>query len=85
MGTGIALLTAHQSNEGWSKLAIARFLTLRGLLLIAIGQFIETPAWVIGLFASTKALTSEPVPGGGGPIYIDISVIFALACLSTAR
>jgi uncharacterized membrane protein len=78
MGTGIALLAAHRSNEGWSKLAVTRFLTLRGLLLIAIGQFIETPAWVIGLFASTKALTSEPVPGGGGPIYIDISVIFAL-------
>jgi uncharacterized membrane protein len=78
MGTGIALLAAQRSHEGWSKLAVTRFLTLRGLLLIAIGQFIETPAWVIGLYASTKALTSGPIPGGGSPIYIDISVIFAL-------
>jgi uncharacterized membrane protein len=78
MGTGIALLAAHRSGDGWSKRAVTRFLVLRGLLLIAIGQLIETPAWVIGLFGSTKALTSESVPGGGGPIYIDISVIFAL-------
>jgi uncharacterized membrane protein len=78
MGSGIALLAAQRASDGWSTSAITRFLALRGLLLIAIGQAIETPAWVIGLYGSASALTAEPVPGGGGAIYVDISVIFAL-------
>jgi uncharacterized membrane protein len=81
MGVGIALLAARRSREGWSMRAVVRFLLVRGLLLIAIGQFIETPAWIIGIIgaiAAKKAPISAPVPGGGGPIYVDISVIFAL-------
>jgi uncharacterized membrane protein len=78
MGVGIAFLTTQRSREGWDMAAITRFLFLRGLLLIAIGQFVETPAWLIGLLAAKTTHISAPVPGGGGPIYAAIGVVFAL-------
>jgi uncharacterized membrane protein len=83
MGVGIALLTSQKSREGWSMPAVRRFLVLRGLLLIAIGQFIETPAWIIGLIAAKKTQISALIPGGGGPIYLAVGVIFALGTSMT--
>ena len=79
MGVGIALFAAQRTREGWSTAAITRFLALRGLLLIAIGQVIETPAWLLGLISSAvHTSASVPIPGGGGPMYAALGVIFAL-------
>lgn len=81
MGVGIALLAMRRSRQGWSTGAVVRFLVYRGLLLIAIGQFIETPAWLIGMLSAApthNSLMSALIPGGGGPIFIGLTVIFAL-------
>jgi uncharacterized membrane protein len=79
MGVGIAWFAASRMREGWSSAAVTRFFVLRGLLLIAIGQLIETPAWLLGIMSSTKPMVmSVPVPGGGGPLYAALGVLFAL-------
>jgi uncharacterized membrane protein len=78
MGVGMALLAARRSREGWSMPVVTRFLALRGLLLIAVGQLVETPAWIIGLIVAKGTPISAPIPGGGRPIYLGAGVIFAL-------
>lgn len=79
MGVGMAWFIANRTREGWSSAAVTRSFVLRGLLLIAIGQLIETPAWLLGILSATKrAVMSVPVPGGGGPLLAALGVLFAL-------
>lgn len=78
MGYGIAKLVYSRSSQGWSAREIKFFLLTRGVLLVVISQLVETPAWVIGLLSSAEVSSITQVPGADGPLFINISVIFAL-------
>jgi len=78
MGFGMAKMIDSRMQAGWSAITLHRFFLIRGLVLILISQFIETPAWVIGLLSANESESFSAVPGSGPDPYINISVIFAL-------
>jgi len=48
MGAGMALLVDSRRRLGWSEGAVARYLLVRGGLLIVLQLLVENPAWRIG-------------------------------------
>jgi len=79
MGVGIAFLVTQRTRAGQPMPLVTQFLVVRGFVLILIGQVIETPAWLIGILSSAiPGRLAEPVPGGGGPLFAALGVLFAL-------
>jgi uncharacterized membrane protein len=80
MGVGVALLAAARARAGWSQTQISMFLFKRGLLLVGINQFVENPAWALGLFTGhTRGPMSGGLPGSGGMPFLAFTVITGLA------
>ena len=65
MGVGITLLANSRIKQGWSAGRISRFLALRGLLLVAVSQTVEAPAWVIAALSNATTGPVEQIPGMG--------------------
>lgn len=81
MGAGMVWLgKARQSAEGWSHARIRKFFITRGLVLLAIQQFIENPAWLLMTISGDPSLPMAQVvqPGGGSDFFLHFAVISAL-------
>ena len=81
MGVGMALFIAARIGEGWGNWRVARFFLIRGVLLIVFQQFLENPAWYLGLLGTaTGAFTSRggPIPGGGTSTKFYLGVLYGL-------
>jgi uncharacterized membrane protein len=81
MGAGMALFIAGRLRDGWTSQRIARFFMIRGLLLIAIQQLLENPAWYLGVLGTGHGaftFRGGPVPGGGVSSEIGLGVLFGL-------
>lgn len=79
MGAGMVWLGKARQRDGWSHARIRKFFITRGLILLAIQQFIEIPAWGLGLLSSQ--LPGSPMgqlPGGGSDPFLMLIVISAL-------
>ncbi len=48
LGASLALFADARGRRGWSRATIARYLALRGLLLLALQLLVENPAWQLG-------------------------------------
>lgn len=48
MGAGMILFAHSRHTSGWSRRRIARFLILRGALLMLLQILVENPAWIWG-------------------------------------
>lgn len=79
MGCGMVLQSEARREQGWSHERIAGFCLKRGLLLLAINQFIENPAWLIGfVFQVVGSRVPETIPGGGAEPFLVTGVLTAL-------
>ena len=65
MGVGISLLADSRIKQGWSAGRISRFLAIRGLVLVAVSQTVEAPAWVIAALSNATTGPVEMIPGMG--------------------
>jgi uncharacterized membrane protein len=73
------MLAASRFEMGWSAWRIARFLALRGALIVAISQLIEFPLLALVFVTDANA------PPGPAQLFILLGVLFALgACLVLA-
>jgi uncharacterized membrane protein len=79
MGTGMALFAGSRRRAGWSEGRIASYFAKRGLLLLAINQVIENPAWVLGILSGRMDGAGETLPGSGGIPFVIFGVITGLA------
>lgn len=52
MGVSMVLLANARRAGGWSEGRVVRFFVTRGLLLVAVEQFIENPAWMLGMLGA---------------------------------
>jgi uncharacterized membrane protein len=79
MGAGAALFAASRERAGWRALRIAGQLTLRGLLLIALGYLLEITASNFALAGATRSENyGLRVPGAPGPITVILGVLYGL-------
>ena len=81
MGVGMALFIAGRIREGWGNRRVTRFFLIRGLMLIAVQQFLENPAWYLGsLGTAAGAFTFRggPIPGGGASSEFYLGVLYGL-------
>jgi len=78
MGISIVFLIQSRISSGWKRYRIKRFLFTRGLLLIIIEVFIETPAWIMGDAFSAIEMDSTILPGIKGSIYGNFGILSSL-------
>jgi len=81
MGVGMAFFISARSRDGWGTRRVARFFLTRGLLLIAVQQVLENPAWYLGsLGTATGAFTFRggEIPGGGAASEFYLGVLYGL-------
>jgi len=81
MGVGVSLLADARRKQGWSDGRIARFLLVRGLLLILVSTFLEIPAWLTALLtepAQTNVGQASAIPGMTQPLWV-FTVLIGLA------
>ncbi len=80
MGAGMVWLAQARARDGWTAARIRRFFVTRGLVLLLIQQFVENPAWLLGLFAAAPGVFKEPPAMGGGPegVFLVLMVVTAL-------
>ena len=83
MGWGMVLFADSRRRLGWNAARIARFYLMRGLLLVAINQVLENPAWLLGFVFQQGGTPSPPPPGGGGMPYVITGVLTALGLTLT--
>ena len=79
MGAGMVWLAHARARDGWTAARIRRFFVTRGVVLLMIQQFIENPAWLLGI-ASQAAGTAEPPAIGGSMdgVFLVLLVVSAL-------
>jgi uncharacterized membrane protein len=77
MGVSLALFAEARPGTGWSEWKIARFLALRGFILILLQLFIENPAWAL---SSVGRIPEATVPPGahGDIIMLNFGVLYGL-------
>ena len=81
MGVGVSLLTEARRKQGWSDGRIARFLLIRGLLLILVSTFFEIPAWLTAILTEPPQVASgqgAAIPGMTQPMWV-FTVLIGLA------
>jgi uncharacterized membrane protein len=81
MGVGMTLFIGARLGEGWTRRRVARFFVTRGLLLIAVQQVLENPAWYLGVMGTAHGaftFRGGPIPGGGGSVEISLGVLYGL-------
>ena len=81
MGVGMALFIAGRVGEGWGNWRVARFFLIRGVLLIAFQQLLETPAWYLGSLGTEPGafiFKVGPIPGGGASSKVYLGVLYGL-------
>lgn len=78
MGISIVFLIQSRLSSGWNSYRIKKFLITRGLLLIIIELFIETPAWIMGDAFSAIEIDSTILPGIKGSIYGNFGILSSL-------
>lgn len=76
MGAGAALLMARRAD--WTGTHLSKHWALRGLMLVAISQFIEIPAWVVGMVSDHSGHETGGWPGAGPSIRFAWTVITCL-------
>ncbi|NKB66467.1 MAG: DUF1624 domain-containing protein [Candidatus Latescibacteria bacterium] len=65
MGAGMALFYRSRTELGWSQGRLVRYFAVRGLVLVAINQLIENPAWAIGFFTTAPGAFWPPAAMSG--------------------
>ncbi len=79
MGAGMVLFAASRRAAGWPEGKIIKHFALRGFILVLMQQFLENPAWILGVSTTTPAaLDFDMGAGGGGQIYLHLGVLNAL-------
>ncbi|MGO4879770.1 MAG: DUF1624 domain-containing protein [Bryobacteraceae bacterium] len=78
MGAGMALLAASRQKSGWTHTRISTFLFKRGLLLLAVNQLIENPAWALGLLSGRAPALPSVLPGTDGTPFLIFTVLTGL-------
>jgi uncharacterized membrane protein len=69
MGAGMALLAAARIQAGWSNGHITRYVAMRGLVLILLGQVLENGSFMFGYMNVTRLETyGARVPGADGTL-----------------
>jgi len=85
MGAGLALFAAARAAAGWPWPRISRTVFVRGALLLAVSQFLEVPAFLVGVMSSAVGPPTgaqELPPGmGSAPLYVLWPVLSALAAV----
>lgn len=79
MGIGIVWFAESRSAAGWSSSRIARYFATRGGILLLVQQFLENPAWLLGILAADPALAeAAPLPGVPGNLMLALAVLSAI-------
>jgi uncharacterized membrane protein len=79
MGAGMTWFATARRAAGWTTARVRRVLITRGALLLFVQQFIENPAWLIGIVtASPAAAARTSFPGGTADAVLVFAVITAL-------
>ena len=79
MGAGMVWFAESRRAAGWTTARIRRALMTRGGVLILVQQFVENPAWLIGMLTgSPEAIVATSYPGGSGDAVLFMGVITAL-------
>jgi uncharacterized membrane protein len=79
MGAGMVWLGKARQKDGWSHARIRKFFITRGLILLVINQFVENPAWLLGILSAGGPQSGPPdLPGGGSAAFVVMAVISAL-------
>jgi uncharacterized membrane protein len=80
MGAGMALLAAARSQVGWSNGRITRYVVVRGLVLILLGQVLENGSFMFGYMNATRLETyGARVPGADGTLpFLLFGVLYGL-------
>jgi uncharacterized membrane protein len=83
MGAGLALFAAARAEAGWPWLRISRTVLLRGALLLVVSQFLEVPAFLVGVMSGAGGAPGSgrdlPPGMGSAPPYVLWPVLSALA------
>jgi uncharacterized membrane protein len=79
MGAGMTWFADSRRAAGWTMARIRRVLITRGAMLLAVQQFLENPAWLIGILTGSPAAdVRTSYPGGTGDAFLFFAVITAL-------
>jgi uncharacterized membrane protein len=80
MGAGMVWLAQARARDGWTPARIRRFFITRGVVLLAIQQFIENPAWLLGIVSVAPGAFVEPPTIGGSTdgVFVVLLVVSAL-------
>ncbi|MFN0168696.1 MAG: DUF1624 domain-containing protein [Bryobacteraceae bacterium] len=82
MGAGLALFGYSRRESGWNESRIRRTLVTRGLVLLALSQFLEVPIFVAGILSGAPGPPTTPdqlPPGAGGmPPFLLWAVLMGL-------
>ncbi|WP_323991628.1 heparan-alpha-glucosaminide N-acetyltransferase domain-containing protein [Nguyenibacter sp. L1] len=76
MGAGAALLA--QRRPDWGAAQFRRHWLARGVLVLAVSQVIEVPAWIVGIAGDGTGQPPPAWPGHGTPVHLAWTV---LSCL----
>lgn len=85
MGAGMVWLAQARARDGWTAARIRRFFVTRGVVLLMIQQFIENPAWLLGIVSAAPGASVEPpaIGGSGEGVFIVLLVVSALGVSMT--
>lgn len=80
MGAGMVWLAHARARDGWTSARIQRFFVTRGVVLLMIQQFIENPAWLLGVVSMAPGAAVEPPAIGGSMdgVFVVLLVVSAL-------